>query len=314
MSPHPARILIFIAVLLAWLLTAKAASADEPVHVVELDSTEYPHDERYAGQGDWHLVEVFVPHEPVPRRARARLTLSAFSEWLQSGSQEAGAFVVLDLPLDRLAMPVRAVASLEDEMDEEALEDDSLPYLESLPTVAAPTARACVSAALRAHGLENDERLGALATRARASAALPDLRLRAVRATDASLRLSPTQYDPYRYTEGEEAGYRLEATLGFRLGRLLFADEEVALERIRLQRVEARQKLVTRVLRALFAWQTAAARQRDPALSLEQAAAATLRVLEAEAELEVLTAGACRPQTSSFGEGRAAPSEKRAVF
>lgn len=299
MSPHPTRILIFVVVVLAWLLTAKAAWADEPAHVVELDATEHSYDDLHVVHDASQLVEPLAPYEPVPRQSNVRLTLSAFTEWLQSGSRETGAFVVLGLPLDRLAMPTRAVAFSEP-IEDDDLEEEAIPYLDAIPTITPPSARACVLAALRTHGLEHDERLDALATRARASAGLPDLRLRAVRATDASVRLSPTQYDPYRYTEGEEAGYRLEATLGFRLGRLLFADEEVALERIRMQRLEARQKLATRVLRALFTWQTASARQRDPALSPEKVTAAALRALEAEAELEVLTAGACRARDMSM--------------
>jgi len=299
MSPHPARILFFIVVVLAWLLTAKAASAEE---LVEATDPMLLTDEVEIAYEPWSSFD-FLTHEALPGRRNAYLTLSAFSEWSRNPYlRETGALVVVGIPLDRLARPVRPIASLAEEPDEDeeadaGAEAEPLASALTLPTMSPPAARACVLAALRAHGLEHDENVDSLATRARASAALPDVRLRAVRATDASLRLSPTQYDPYRYTEAEEAGYRLEATLGFRLNRLLFADEEVALERVRLQRMEARQKLVTRTLRALFTWQTAAALQRDPTVPMEKATAAALRALEAETELEVLTAGACRPNS-----------------
>lgn len=204
--------------------------------------------------------------------------------------------MVVGIPLERLAPPTRSVATLPDEgaHDEETDGESSPP--ERLPAIAPAEARACVTAALRAHGLDHDEAVDRLATRARTSAALPEVRLRAARATDAALRFSPTQYDPYRYTTDEGAGHRLEATLAFRLNRLIFANEEVALERVRLQRMAARQKLVTRVLRVLFAWQNAVALQRDPTLPPEKATAAALRALEAETELEVLTAGVCNPE------------------
>src|SRR5690606_41297240 len=47
---------------------------------------------------------------------------------------------------------------------------------------------------------EGEARLDALASRARTSALLPELRLRATRAVDESESLSPTEYDPLRRT------------------------------------------------------------------------------------------------------------------
>jgi hypothetical protein len=84
----------------------------------------------------------------------------------------------------------------------------------------------------RALGLA-DARLSEAAARARWSALLPDLRLRSARSDNA-----------WTQGDGDEALLRAgrfgsaqwwEARLGFRLERLLFAEEEVAIERLRVQ-------------------------------------------------------------------------------
>lgn len=295
MSPHPARILVFIVVVLAWLLTARVALADEAVSAAEPNVAFDEDHER--GRDAWAIGDWVAFEEPAIGQGDAFVSLSAFSGWSRAGlMRDMGGLVVVGIPLERFALPARPVASLSEALDDR---DDEHDAEETVPeprlTIAPTAARACVQAALRTHGLEHDTLVDSLASRARISAALPDVRLRAARVTDAALRFSPTQYDPYRYTTDEEAGFRLEATLAFRLNRLLFANEEVALERVRLQRMAARQKLATRVLRVLFAWQSAVALQRDPTLPPEKATAAALRALEAETELEVLTAGACTP-------------------
>lgn len=303
MSPHPARIFVFLALLLAWLFTARAALAQEPAFesLDELNSEgldQLVFEERLE-------LEALADHPRLPElswagRGSATLSASAFAERRSDGFREIGGMLMLGIPLERFALPraslrLASLRSDSDEEDENLVHSVSVPLPRALPRLSSSVARACVLAAMREQGLADDERLDSLASRARASAALPDLRLRASRATDASLRLSPTQYDPYRYTEGEAAGQRLEATVSFRLDRLLFADQEVALERIRLQRLEARSKLVTRVLRALFDWQRAKALEEDEGLSPEEQISAHLRALEAEATLSVLTGGGCLP-------------------
>lgn len=153
-------------------------------------------------------------------------------------------------------------------------------------------AREAVRAALKeACLLSPFERLDAVATRARVSALLPELRLRVTRQLDQSQALSPTEYDPTRVTASGGSSLWLEARATFRLDRLVFADEEVPLEKHRDERAESRKKLVDRVLGDLFAWQRAMAVRDDSSKEPEERVRAAIEVVEAEASLDVLTGG-----------------------
>jgi hypothetical protein len=151
--------------------------------------------------------------------------------------------------------------------------------------------RSCVGAALRAFGVADDGRLESMAARARSSALLPELRLRAMRTIDQSGRVTLSDVDPSRYTEAGTATDWLEARMTFRLDRLLFADDEVALERIRVDRSELRARMTAKVLEALFEWQRAYVLLADPGLAESEHFAAMLRELEAAARLDVMTDG-----------------------
>ncbi len=110
-------------------------------------------------------------------------------------------------------------------------------------------------AAGKAAGLDAAwERLDSAESRARNSAWLPDLRLRAGRDVDQSLRLSPTTDDPYRYTQSDGVSFIYEGTMTWRLGRLVFASEEPGLERLRLVRLRERERLLEQVLPLVEAW------------------------------------------------------------
>jgi hypothetical protein len=153
-------------------------------------------------------------------------------------------------------------------------------------------ARRAVDAALRkAHLVNPDAPIDAIASRARAAALLPELRLRASHTADEGQSLSPTSYDPQRITATGGTSIWLEARATWKLDRLVFADEEVALERARAQRAEQRERLTERVLTLLFAWQRALALEDDGRASPEEHLAASLRVIEAEAELDLVTGG-----------------------
>jgi hypothetical protein len=158
-------------------------------------------------------------------------------------------------------------------------------------TVTAEVARSCVRAALRAVGLSDDQRLDSVASRARSSAALPELRLRAMRTLGESGRISLSDDDPSRYVASGAASNVLEARLTFRLDRLLFADEEIVVERARLDRTELRSRIAAKVLQALFEWQKAYAAAQDTTLAAEDRWAATLREAESCAILDMMTGG-----------------------
>lgn len=153
-------------------------------------------------------------------------------------------------------------------------------------------ARKLVEAALRHAGHEAaEERFDELARRSRSSASLPELRLRGGRSVDQSLRLSPTNNDPFRYTQAGGAKLFFEARLTWDLDRLVFSSEELAVERLRRQRASDRLDLVERVLEALFSWQRAKLEAIDPTRLPEERALAQLRGAQAAILLDVLTGG-----------------------
>ncbi|HRI63579.1 MAG TPA: hypothetical protein PK156_05060 [Polyangium sp.] len=160
------------------------------------------------------------------------------------------------------------------------------------PLVTPGMARAAIAAALEHAGLEQStSRVDRLAARARTSAVLPELRLRVTRQLDDSQVLSPTEYDPDRVTATVKASWWFEARATFKLDKLVFADEEVALERMREDRLEAAKKLRERVLETLFAWQRALRTRDEPTVEPDAQMKAALAAIEAEVTLDVLTGG-----------------------
>jgi hypothetical protein len=119
------------------------------------------------------------------------------------------------------------------------------------------------------------------------------------------LRLTPTSADPYGYTQAGGSDLWAEARLLWRLDRLVFADEEVALARLSGQRIEAELRFATRVLKTLFEWQRARARAADPLLLPEERLLHQLGQMEAEAALDVLTSGWFSAWLERAGQGSA---------
>jgi hypothetical protein len=154
-------------------------------------------------------------------------------------------------------------------------------------------ARDCVAAALRASGLGvDDARIDALVSRARESAWLPETRMRAMRLwDDAAHTTTLASTDTANFYDAVGANLVLELRLTWRLDRLLFAGDEPTLERVRLERQDARSRLATRTLEALFAWHRALVQGEEALAGSRDAAESRLRAAEAQATLDVLTAG-----------------------
>jgi hypothetical protein len=152
-------------------------------------------------------------------------------------------------------------------------------------------ARRCVRAAWRVQGLASTDRLESMVARARTAALLPEARFRYARGWDQSYRLSPTNDDPFRLQETNAGSRWLEGRLTWRFDRVLFADDEIPIERLREQRVRQRAKVAGEVLSALFAWHRARWSALDPALSQDERLEQILREQEAAATLDVLTDG-----------------------
>ncbi len=136
-----------------------------------------------------------------------------------------------------------------------------------------------------------ERRLSSVESRARTSAWLPDLRLRGGRSVDQTLRLTPTLDDPDRWQLTGGADLRLEAQLHWRFSRLVFADEELPVERARQSAAQRRARRVDEVLSWLFKWQEAQLRAADPLREPQQQLAAQLEELQARTALDVISDG-----------------------
>lgn len=234
------------------------------------------------------------------------VSLLGFSRRTLDDRQEIGGFVVLGLPLERFARggtrvttTSPPVAPASDRVGETSLYAGMLQHVSTAeqPFELALTprlARACVAAAWRAAGLGSDDaRLDAIVSRARWSAILPEARLRAVRFEDARLSLD-TSTDTSKLRDSTGANVGFEARLTWRFDRLIYADDEPAFERVRLEHRDARARIGAKVLEALFHWQRAALdlRTLPPAQQgTRDEADVRLRLMEAEAALDVLTNG-----------------------
>lgn len=158
--------------------------------------------------------------------------------------------------------------------------------------VSSSLAREAIAAALRvARYPEATSRIDGFRTRARLGALLPELWVRVARSTDQSLRFAPTVDDPRNYSEAGAAGLLFEARVAWHFDRLMFDSDELAVEKMRVERAEGASKLASKVLATLFAWQKARAQAADPAATEEARALAALEEAEAAVELDVLTEG-----------------------
>ncbi len=224
------------------------------------------------------------------------ISVAGFAKQLLSGRSDVGGWIVVGVALDRVAAgPAHRLA------------DAPTPLPAPPPPVTAPAsspgrgpepvpphlARECVAAALRASGLGvDDARLDALVDRARSSAWLPETRMRAMRLwTDAARSTTVTSTDTASLYDAVGANLMVELRLTWRFDRLLYAGDEPTLERVRLERQDARARLATRVLELLFGWARAQAAAVDAPAGSRERVEAELRQSEAEATLDVLTAG-----------------------
>jgi hypothetical protein len=314
-SAWPLLLRVVVALLVSCsslLLTAEARAAPRVAS-----------DEDLVAEGDGELDPDDLVGRATVGRGTARsspggqawVSLAGFSRETMAGQREIGGLVVVGLPLDRFAR-VAARAGL-------YTKPTALPITNVVasgtggasanvvvgaqpddpPTPVTPRlARAAVEAAWRTAGLGNDDaRLDSIVARARWSGVLPETRLRAIR-YDAQTLYAESSVDTNRLRDSAGANVGLEARLTWRFDRLLYAEDEPTFERMRLERHDARARIAGRVLEALFHWHRAwlelrwaQAASRDarepPNRPSRDEAESALRVMEAEATLDVLTAG-----------------------
>lgn len=227
--------------------------------------------------------------------------------------------VIVDRPRSSSPSPLRAFDSAEEERiaDADALgakrapkkaaavEDDppEVAWTPSPPSEPAPAvasrridgrlARGLVRAALKADRFEDSvERLDGLATRARVSALLPEVRVRVGHDLDQGESLAPTEYDPGRVTATGATSLWVEGRATFQLDRLVFADEEVQVERMRADRAKEERALTERILGLVERWQAAELVMSDPGIvDPDVRAKAEVARIGAECALDVLTGG-----------------------
>ena len=220
------------------------------------------------------------------QRGQSWVSLAGFTRQLMSGQNDVGAFVIVGLALDRVATgPVHRLA-------DPTRPPRSVPVPASLPVPSPPPppplpppapappapapatdfvspafARDCVNAALTTSGLGvNDERIDSLIARARASSWLPETRMRGMRLwQDADHTTTVASTDTANFYDAIGANLVLELRLTWRLDRLLYAGDEATLERVRLERLDARSRLATRTLEVLFTWERATLEMRQAA-------------------------------------------------
>jgi len=257
----------------------------------------------------WEAERERWPLYGEPSRGETWLSVGAFVRAPDGGPRDLGVLAVVGAAFDRIAArhaPVvrRGGGGGQDggaaggRLDLAAL----VPDVTALAPLGEPGARSArellvtrevarraVSAAWRAAALgADDARIDAMVSRARWSAALPETRLRAMRVFDDGA--SPDSAGTSS-SYGTRGNLWLEARLTWRFDHLLYADDEPAFERVRTDRLEARQRTASRVVALLAQWQRASVDGRAAPLDSPEALDAALRASEAEAGLDALTGG-----------------------
>ncbi len=232
--------------------------------------------------------------------AQTWVSLVGFERPLVTGLTEVGGFVVLGVALDAIAARtshagLHASASLA----EDASPQPAPPAPRAPPppasvrlTIDTPLARGAVRSAWRASGIEvNDARIDQMIARSRLSVLLPETRIRAMQVFQDGEHTTSYVNESGTIVDTSGSTTTLEARLTWRLDRLLFAGDEPTLERVRLEREEARARIGGKVLELLFAWQRSLLDEAASDAGSRAEGDAILRQYEAEISLDVLTAG-----------------------
>lgn len=296
MRPHLPLVL-----LLASLLSSRAAPARaDPLFDLGQDSLEDQFVDGDLDEEDLVAMHMGAHTASADFHGGTWVSLVGFTKQLMSGRNDLGGMVIVGLALDRIAAgPVHHV----DPPKPVPPPPPPPPPPAPAPTVAAAVvapdpvspalARGCVAAALRTSGLGTDDaKLDDLVSRARTSALLPETRMRAMRMWDDTNNITTlASTDTANFYDAVGANLVLELRLTWRFDRLLYAGDEPTIERVRLERQDARTRVATHVLEVLFNWQRAQVAAEEAPAGSRELVEAHLRVAEAEATLDVLTGG-----------------------
>jgi hypothetical protein len=301
--PHLASVLLALAAALALPCPALA----DPLFDLGQDSLEDRFESGDLDAEDVAAMRLGAHTAAADFRAGTWLSVVGFTKQLMSGRNDLGAMLVVGIAFDRIAAgPVHRVADPPHPVSPPlppapppaptsaspptASSPSSAPSLDPLPP---HLARECVVAALRTSGLGvDDAKLDDLLARSRASAWLPETRMRAMRLwDDASHTTTAVSTDTSSVYDAVGANLVVELRLTWRFDRLLYAGDEPNIERVRLERQDARTRVATHVLEVLFTWQRMKVAVADSPPDSRERVEARLRVAEALATLDVLTGG-----------------------
>lgn len=290
---HMPRVIVVVAAILLSTTLAPRARAD-PLFGWGQNALEDAYDERDFDEEDLVGARMGAFASALDLHGQSWVSLVGLAKWLRSGKRDYGGMVVVGIAFDRIAAgrPGGLADPVHLPVPAQLPAETTAPRSEPAP-VPPKLARSCVAAALRASGLGMDDaKLDALVTRARESAYFPETRLRAMRLwSDADHVTTLATTDTPNFYDAVGANLVLELRLTWRFDRLLYSGEESAIERVRLERQDARARLATHVLEVLFAWQRAMVQAREALAGTREEAEAHLRIAETEATLDVLTAG-----------------------
>jgi hypothetical protein len=177
------------------------------------------------------------------------------------------------------------------------------PAPQATPVYAVPLgelAQRTVRVALRTSGFPQDAgEVDRIAARARWAGLMPELSIHGTQTQGGTTNYSSdtgtvslSQYGP---------GTSLQASLTFHLDKLVYSGQEWRVERLRVERLEARAKITQRIIDEVARWSRALAEERDEPDGSQARLDAMIRRTSAQMALDVWTDG----WFTAFLEGRA---------
>jgi hypothetical protein len=235
--------------------------------------------------------------------AESWVSLVGLSHQLPSGTNDVAGFVVVGLALDKIGQGRTHLGVRPSFADDASPRAAPPPAPSAAPvvrlTIDATLARSAVRTAWRVSGIEvNDARIDQMISRSRLSVLLPETRIRVMQMLQDGQHTTSYVNESGTIVDTSGSTTTLEARLTWRFDRLIFAGDEPTLERVRLEREEARNRIGGRVLELLFTWQRALLDEAASDAGSRAETEAALRRFEAEVSLDVLTGGwfAAQPQ------------------
>ena len=213
-------VLLFVVLVAAWSGSARAMPADDSIRRQQATSDEDVEDDLVADgdiDGEDRIALRQRGREGVARLAdQSWVSLAGLERSLQSGKTDLAAILVVGIAFDRIATgQVHRIG----EPPKQSAASARAPKSEEAGALSPTLAHDCVAAAYRSAGLGvDDARVDAMIARERASALLPETRVRAMRLwNDADHTTTLGTTDSTNYYDAVAANLVLEVRLTWRL-------------------------------------------------------------------------------------------------